>query len=400
MRKALMLLLAICLWSTGASAQVRVTKGMTDASLLDVSGFKASGTGELFRQTLEANLVRSGWFQIITAGRAEFTVVGTAEDSGGNLSVRCEAYNVITRERHFGKSYRSPSADARQMAHRVADEIIKALTGREGISSTKIVMVGNRSGKKELYICDADGQNLRQLTRDNSLSMSPKWSPDARQIVYTSFLSFFPDVYLITLASGERRRIANYPGLNSSAAIAPNGRELALTLSQEGSPGIYIKDLRSGRLTRLTTSRRAAEASPSWAPDGQRLVFVSDVAGSPQLYLINRQGGDPRRITSSGAENVDPDWGSNGFIAYATRVGRQYHVCVLNPETLAFRQISSGSGDFEDPSWAPDGRHIVCTHTVNRRSRLFILDTMSDLRVSLLPDSEAGDWFSPAWSPK
>ncbi len=385
-----------------APAQVRVTKTMTAASLLDISGLKYSGGGaaELFYRTLEADLARSGWFEIISAGRAEFTVTGTVEPAGDNLVARCEAYNVISRERYLGKAYRMPARDARRMAHQVADDIIQALTGQPGMSATRIVMVGNRTGRKELYICDSDGANLRQLTRDQSLSLSPKWSPDARQIVYTSFLSYFPDVYLVTLETGARRRVSNYPGLNSSAAIAPGGDELALTLSKDGNPDLFIKDLRSARLTRLTRTSRAAEASPAWSPDGRRIVYVSDASGAPQLYLIDRNGGDPRRITSSGAENVDPDWGRNGFIAYSSRIGRGYQICVLNPETLAFRQISDGNGDYEDPSWAPDGRHIVCTRTRNRISRLFVLDSMSASCISLLPDSEAGEWFAPAWSPK
>lgn len=389
------------LLAAGAPAQVRVTKTMTAASLLDISGLKYSGgAAELFYRTLEADLARSGWFEIIAAGRAEFTVTGTVEPAGGNLAARCEAYNVITRERYLGKVYRMPARDARRMAHQVADDIIQALTGQPGMSATRIIMVGNRTGHKELYICDSDGENLRQLTRDRSLSLSPKWSPDAKQIVYTSFLSYFPDVYLVTLESGARRRVANYPGLNTCAAIAPGGGELALTLSKDGNPDLFIKDLLSGRLTRLTHTSRAAEASPAWSPDGSRIVYVSDAPGAPQLYLIDRGGGEARRITSSGAENVDPDWGRNGFIAYSSRVGRGYQICVLNPETLAFRQISDGDGDYEDPSWAPDGRHIVCTRTRNHISRLFVLDSMSASCISLLPDSEAGEWFAPAWSPK
>ena len=395
-------LILMLLLAGTAPAQVRVTKTMTAASLLNLSGLKYSGgaAAELFYRTLEADLKRSGWFEIISAGRAEFAVTGTVEPAGDNLRVRCEVYNVITRERYLGKAYRMPARNARRMAHQVADDIIQAITGHPGMSATRIVMVGNRTGHKELYICDSDGANLRQLTNDRSLSLSPKWSPDGKQIVYTSFLSHFPDVYLITLETGARQRVSNYPGLNASAAIAPSGDELALTLSKDGNPDLFIKNLRSGRLTRLTRTTRAAEASPSWSPDGRRIVYVSDAPGAPQLYMIDRNGGDPRRITSRGSENVDPDWGRNGFIAYSSRVGGAYQICVLNPETLDFRQISSGNGDYEDPSWAPDGRHIICTRTRNRISRLFVLDSMSASCISLLPDSEAGEWFAPAWAPR
>ena len=59
--------------------------------------------------------------------------------------------------------------------------------------------------------------------------------------------------------------------------------------------------------------------------------------------MIDRNGGDPRRITSSGSENVDPDWGRNGFSAYSSRVGGAYQICVLNPETLDFGKSAAGT---------------------------------------------------------
>ncbi|MCG2659095.1 MAG: DPP IV N-terminal domain-containing protein, partial [Kiritimatiellae bacterium] len=272
------------------------------------------------------------------------------------------------------------------------------LTGRKGMASTRILLIGNRTGKKEVYLCDADGQNLRQLTRDNTISMAPKWSSDGSRFVYTSFRSQFPDVYLVNLDTGDRKCIANYPGLNASAAFSPDGREVALILSKDGNPDLYIKDLAGGGLTRLTSTRRAAEASPAWSPDGRQIVFVSDRSGTPQLYVMDRSGGEPRRLTSCGSQNVDPDWGANEYITYCSYIGRVYQIFVMNPATMEFKQVTREDANYEDPSWAPDGRHIVCTRTVNYRSRIFMIDTLGGSLIPLLPESERGDWVAPNWS--
>lgn len=382
---------------------ITVSKTGAELFLLDVSGFKsqsAEGAPALFRQTMESDLARSGWFTIISSGRAEFTIVGASEQDGSSLRVRCEAYHVITQDRYLGKTYQAAVDDARKLAHRVSDDIVFALTGQPGIACTRIVMVGTRTGQKELYVCDADGKNFRQLTNDKTVSVGPKWGPDGTQLVYTSYRSQFPDVYLTDLTTGTRKCIARYPGLNACPAISPDGRTVALILSKEGNPDLFVKDLSSGRLTRLTSTKQAAEASPSWSPDGTRIVFVSDTAGSPQLYIISKDGKEPKRVTGSGSENVDPDWGLNGFIAYSSRAGQQYQICVLNPETLDIRQVTQADADYEDPSWAPDGRHIVCVRTQRYRSRIFIIDTMSSSCINLLPDSETGEWYSPDWSAK
>ncbi|MDO9541311.1 MAG: DPP IV N-terminal domain-containing protein [Kiritimatiellia bacterium] len=383
-----------------APAQVRVTKAMSEVSTLDISRFvgRSDGAPAVFRQTLEADLEASGWFNLAGSGRAEFSLIGEAALSRTGLEVRCEAYNVANREKLLGKTYKTTEHETRQLAHQVADEIVLALTGRKGIASTRILLVGNRTGKKEVYLCDADGHNLRQLTHDNTISMAPKWSWDGSRFVYTSFRSRFPDVYLVNLNTGDRKCIANYPGLNSSAAFAPDGRAVALILSKDGNPDLYIKDLSRGGLTRLTSTSRAAEASPAWSPDGRQIVFVSDRSGSPQLYVMDRSGGEPRRLTSRGSQNVDPDWGANGYIAYCSYIGGRYQIFVMNPATMDFKQVTREDADYEDPSWAPDGRHIVCTRTVNYRSRIFVIDTMGGSLIPLLPDSEKGDWVAPDWS--
>ena len=383
-----------------APAQVRVTKAMNEVSLLDISQFvgQSGGSPAVFRQTLEADLKASGWFSLAGGGRAEFSLLGEAAMAGAGLEIRCEAYNVASREKLLSKTYKTTDREAHRLAHKVADDIILALTGRQGMAATRILLIGNRTGKKEVYMCDADGQNLRQLTRDNTISMDPKWSPDGSHFVYTSFRSQFPDVYLVNLDTGDRKCIANYPGLNNSAAFSPDGGEIALILSKDGNPELYVKDLSGGALTRLTSTRHAAEASPSWSPDGRQIVFVSDMSGTPQLYVMNRSGGEPRRLTSHGSQNVDPDWGANGYIAYCSYIGRIYQVFVMNPATMEFKQVTKEDANYEDPSWAPDGRHIVCVRTSNYRSRIFVIDTLGSSFIPLLPESERGDWVAPSWS--
>ncbi|MDD5483410.1 MAG: biopolymer transporter Tol [Kiritimatiellae bacterium] len=388
---------------TDCPAQIRVTKGLSEAAFLDISGFKsgADNASLVFRRTLESDLTRSGWFKLAGPARPEFTLIGGAEEGGARLVVRSEAYNTMTRARLFSKTYKGGKEEARSLAHQLADDLVFALTGQPGMASSKIVLVGNRTGQKELYICDADGFNLRQLTRDNAISLAPRWSPDGKQIVYTSYYrTQFPEVFLITMQSGRRQCLAGFPGLNASAAFSPDGRKLALILSKDGNPDLFIMDINSERLTRLTASKRAAEASPSWSPDGRQIVFVSDSSGTPQLYIIGQEGGEPRRIAVGGSQNVDPDWGPNGYIVYSSFIGGRFQLYVFNPAAGETKQITPPDASYEDPSWAPDGRHIFCVRKQNYNSRVFIVDTLGPSCINLLRESVKGDWFSPDCSGK
>ena len=399
-KSAVSILLAFVCAVYTASAQVRVTKGAGHKTTIDWSGFGGSQTeaGSAFKKTLQDDLVRSGWFTPAARGQGILVLQGLYEDTGSDLKVKCYVFEMQTKQSYLSKSYRAGAAEASRLAHKVADEIIEAVTGKKGLCSGRLVVVGNRTKNKEIYLCDFDGQNVVQLTRDGKISLAPKWSPDGNTIVYTAYLKGYPDVYSIDLATGNRQRLAGYPGLNTGADISPNGREVALILSKDGNPELYVKNMRSGQLTRLTSTPRAAEASPSWSPDGNQIVYVSDQSGTPQLYVISREGGRPARMTSRGSENVAPDWGANGWIAYTTRVGGRYQVCVMDPSSGVAKQITSDNADYEDPCWAPDNRHLACGRSQQYRSAIYLLDTLGDPPLALLETQ--GNWYSPAWSAK
>ena len=138
------------------------------------------------------------------------------------------------------------------------------------------------------------------------------------------------------------------------------------------------------------------------APAGRRMekqiAYVSDTSGSPKLYTIPRSGGPPTRITPIGTECVAPDWGANGWIVFCSRYGGRYQIAVVNPfSSSAPRLLNTDWADWEDPCWAPDGRHIVCSRTSKHRSAIYLLDTLKDSPVALI--SGSGDWFSPDCTP-
>jgi TolB protein len=394
--------LGLVLVASLASAQatdLTITKTGAAKSSIDLSGMKPGG-GEppaVFMRTLENDLKLSGWFVIAPAGRGSIVVEGTCDASGSRLTARCSVRSAGAALTYLSETFPGDADKARRLAHTVADAIVLAVRKVPGIASTRIAMIGRGRGGKDVFLCDADGGALTQITQDGSACLAPIWEPDATALIYTSLRSGYPDIYRIDLVSNRRTRIVAFPGLNLGGDVSPSGRELALTLSKDGNPELYVMGVGGGSMTRITRTPRAAEASPSWSPDGSRIVFVSDQAGSPQLYIMSAQGGSPRRITFRGSENVAPDWGPDGRIAYVTRRGN-YQVCVMDASGGDGEPLTQDAADHEDPSWAPDSRHIAYTKTSGYRPQVYILDTMGDPEVRLSPLS--GEWASPQWSPK
>jgi TolB protein len=379
-------------------AQVTVEKLGSVKCMLDLSGLKAgSGSSEaVFRQTLEDDLKRSGWFAIARDGKGSYAVHGTCREGGDGLSVRCQVDNLLGGTVLLSKQYSGSTARARRLAHNVADDIVWAIKKVKGIASTRIALVGKRAGKPNIYICDADGAGMMQITHVSAICRFPAWSPDTTKLLYMSYYGGYPDVYEINLESLQRRRISAFPGLNAGATYSPDGRSIALVLSKDGNPDLFVMSTYGGNLVKVVRTPFAAEASPSWSPDGNQIVFVSDKSGSPQLYVTGRGGGEARRITWKGSQNVAPDWGPGGQIAFTGRREGRYQICVIDPASGKEQQVTSEWFDYEDPSWAPDGRHIVCTKTMSYHSDLYILDTLGDppLRLTTIQ----GEWYSPCWS--
>lgn len=392
------LLLAMLVSASSFAADIVISKGSgktgVDLSTLQVGPDAASRE---FLSVLQTGLLRSGWVEKGTPQASDYAVVGSVVSDGASIRASFQLVQKSSRRVLLNQPYNGDGSGIRRLAHRAADDIVLAITGRRGFASAKLVMVGTRSGHKELYMADSDGRGLYPLTGDKTVSIAPRWSQDGQQIYYTSFLRNFPAIYRIDLASRKRTRVSNFAGLNTGGAISPDGRDMAVILSKDGNPDLYVMRLADGSLTRITSTPRAVEASPCWSPDGRQLVYVSDQSGTPNLFVISRSGGQARQITTRGRQNVSPDWGPHGDIVFCSLIGGKFQICVVNPQTMEIRQITSEYADHEDPTWAPNGRHIACAKSVQYKSKVYLIDTMGDPPI-LLTDYE-GDWYAPKWSP-
>ncbi|MFO8240212.1 MAG: Tol-Pal system beta propeller repeat protein TolB [Dissulfuribacterales bacterium] len=342
--------------------------------------------GRKISEVLSNDLIFHGYFSVLDPARygyrqgadwskfrLDYLVRGSMEKKGDSLIAELRLFDMSTGSMIQGRRYNGKVKDYRMMAHRFCDLIIMAITGKHGVSLSKITFIAKKGGIKEVYTSDFDGFNVRRETFDKGVTISPQYSPNGKYIVYTSYKSGKPCLYIKDTKTGKIYRLTKYSGLNIAPAWHPDNHCLAVTLSKDGNPDIYIIDLKGRIKTRLTKGP-GINVSPTWSPDGKRLAFVSDRTGSPQIYVMDIQTRYARRITYNGTYNTDPQWSPHGDrIVYAGMNEGQLQVFSISPEGGYPVQLTC-SGNNENPSWSPDGKQILFSSTrMGPEKALFVM---------------------------
>ena len=367
------------------------------ATFVDVTGvgvekkhFTIGVTGagaEAYAKTLRRNLELTGCFAAGEPAALKITgAIGgtvTATGLGKSLSVP------------------TPAGDEkalRMAARRMSDAICGALTDQVGFACDRVSFISRKGpSNSELCVCYPDGQDVRTVTADGKAAVGPRWK-DADTLFYTGFLNGGPQVWELNTATGKRNLRWSFKGLATGAAISPDGAYAAIILSFQGNPELYVIDLAANKWRRLTNTPMASEGQPTWSPDGRRIVYVSDETRHPQLYVIDVATKAKRRVTSKGSQNVDPDWGPDGRVAYITKRGGVSQVAVMDPDAGdAAATLVTEPGSWEHPSWSRDRRHLVA----GRDKALFVVDTLPKDKGGDAPRQmfmANGNWITPSWS--
>jgi TolB protein len=329
---------------------------------------------------------------------AEYLVKGGYQMDDRELVMELRLFDVTKGALVVGKKYAGKPDDRSRIIRQFANEILLALTGEAGVFDTRIAFIKKSSSAAELYTINFDGSDLRRITQFNSLTLSPRWSPDGRRLAFTSFKDGNPDIYLHDLDSGKSEKLVSYPGLNLPGSWSRDGARLLVTLSREGAPGIYDMNVGNKMLQRLTRES-TINVSPVRSSDEKWIAFVSNRNGSPQIYVMDAEGGNVRRLTMEGNYNTSPAWSPKGKrIAYEGSVNGQFQIFVIDEEGGAPRQMTFERGDHESPSWSPDGRYLVYSVRGGGRNRIEIINAGGGNPRVLQDGGDACQ--SPFWSPR
>jgi TolB protein len=354
--------------------------------------------------------------------------------NAGKLLIEASLFDVPGQKKIFQRRYQYAQAQYPRLVHALSEDIMKELTGERGLFFSRILMVcrdlkPKRSNSKEVYIADADGSNLTQLTYDKTLTLSPAWSPDSKAIVYTQYetRAYGKVVKRGTvlkkhyLQTGERKVISAREGMNSGAAWSPKGDKVALTLSFTGHPEIYLmnpsgagdpepfsrfiqmKKL-SGEGYQPLNMNLLFDVEPKWSPDGNKMVFSSARSGHPMIYTVDVASKVSTQLTFAGVYNATPDWSPKGdkIIFSAQRSGEgNFDLYMIDPDGNNLSRVTNGERfgrrrvNSENASWAPTGRHLALASSETGNYAVYIMTLDGAVKRKISPENK--ECTEPAW---
>jgi TolB protein len=334
---------------------------------------------------------------------AQYVVTGrTGRSPDGRMRTEFRLWDVATGQQAAGQQFITDPNNARRVAHIVSDAIFSRITGEKGCFDTRVVFIDEtgpkESRRKRLAIMDQDGAGVRFLTKGDDLVLTPRFSPSSQDVTYMAFGQGDPRVFLLSIETGQREVVGNFPGMTFSPRFSPDGQRIIMSLSQGASTNLFTMDLRSRKTTRLSDTA-AIDTSPSYSPDGSQIVFESDRGGGQQIYVMPAGGGGARRISfGANARYSTPVWSPKGdFIAFTRQRGGAFGIGVMKPDGSGERIITEGFHN-EGPTWAPNGLYLMFFREPGGQGgpRVFMTDVSGRGEFPVTTPAFGSD---PSWGP-
>ncbi len=361
--------------------------------------FEPTGPDALPRPEF-AQITSPSWATWSNRG-AEMLVHGYVRGrSDGRLTVGCYLYDMALQSELVREGWVVPPADWRRAAHKCADLVYSRLTGESPFFDSRIAYIAETGPKdnrtKRLAIMDSDGANHRFITTGRSTALTPRYSPDYRQLVYLSYVDGNPRIYVYDIGSGQQTLVTQSENPTFAPRWSPDGRSILYSMAVNGNTDIYRVSAQGGQSTRLTDAP-GIDIGGSYSPDGSKIVFESDRSGSQQIYVMNADGSDQQRLSFFGGRAATPEWSPRGDQIAFTHITGDFRIAVMNTNGRNLRHLTNSWQD-EAPTWAPNGRIVQFFRTERNsgNTSLWQVDLTGDNERRLPTPVDASD---PAWGP-
>ncbi len=286
----------------------------------------------------------------------------------------------------------------RRQIHKLSDALLKTLFDVDGVCSSRILYSvqgenidpSTKSWKAEIWECDWDGRNAKQVTFEEDYCISPVFIPyhssyGNDRFVYVNYKNGQPKIHFSSIKNRTGKPLINLRGNQLLPAVSPKKNLIAFISDASGRADLFTQKINltgnlEGKPQQLFSYPQSTQASPTFHPDGSKIAFVSDKDGTPRIYeipseVIENKRATPKLLTKCNRENTCPSWSPDGTkIAYSAKTNGVRQIWIYDTATGEEQQLTSGTGNKENPSWAHDSLHLVFNSTDPDTSELYIVN--------------------------
>lgn len=387
------LLVVFGLSSADAKVYIDITSPNWREIPISISA-KGSDEAETLQEVVKNDLYLTGIFSDVDPSLlgAEITIDIKVEGEQ-ELEATAVVIDLIANRLILKKKYEASKRSVRAVAHSIANDVFKVITGQRGSFRTKFTYIVDNAGEKELHIMDWDGHNSN-LIESKGLPLVHNWSDDGNYIFYSAERNRKWRILKLDRKKGVKEQVFASKGINLVGDIY-KGR-IVFSSSKDGSPEIYLMNT-DGSGRRKITKSYGIDISPVFSPDGSKIAFVSDRGGTPQIYMMDVAGRNLKRLTFTGNYNQSPTWSLDGkWIAFVSRRDRKNQILMIKSDGTGLRQLTD-EGNNENPTFSPNGLFIAFDSDRDGTKGIYLMRPNGDGQKRITP--EGVNALIPRWSP-
>lgn len=260
-----------------------------------------------------------------------------------------------------------------------------------------IAFTGESGEESNIYIMDIEGEDLIQITDNNSIDFALSWSPDGKKLAFTSDRDGNYEIYIMDYNGENQKRLTNDKAWDSLPCWSPDGSKIAFRSNRDGDTEIYTMESNGENIMKLTNNN-SDDGSPSWSPDGSKIVFTSDRDGGAEIYLMDLDGNNIVKLTDNSKEDAFPSWSPDGSMIVYTSVYDEYiNIDVMDSNGKNKKRLTDGDTLDLMPSWSPDSSKIAFNSNIDGDFNIYTIDSNGNNLKKITNDLFTYGWAT--WFP-
>ena len=260
----------------------------------------------------------------------------------------------------------------------------------------RIAFESTRNGNSDIYVINADGSDLRQLTSHPEWDHAPAWSPDGQRIAFHSLRDGNWEIYVMNADGSGVTRLTNQLERDWLPSWSPDGKQIAFESHRDGNGNVYVMNADGTNVRRLT-DHSDWDGWPTWSQHGWQIAFFSDRGANGDIYVMASDGTNVTRLTDSPEWDEEPAWMPNGpRIAFSSARDGNREIYLMTADGEGLTRMTDHPASDSKPAWSPDGQGIAFESDRDGNWEIYVMgrDGRSPMRLT---NSDSYDGW-PSWT--